>query len=214
MAEINLDLVDFFEKTFGYTTTAFDPKFKQVSGDQGSLGRGSATGASGSDYYAIGNNGREYYMPIKIVYPGPDITLPDGSVTSGLNVDLYLPYPVFSISSRKTIIETPLTERRGTVKELINIEDYQISVKGFIIGTTNEFPEADVTTLVRLYENNTAISIHNPMTDIFLLRPDRSGSDKVVIKDLEFPEVKGVKNVRAYSFKLLSDEPFNLTDIS
>ena len=125
-----------------------------------------------------------------------------------------LPYPVVSISSRKTIVETPLTERRGTVKELINIQDYEITIRGFIIGKPNEFPESDVTLLRTIYEQNTPISIQCPITDIFLVRPERNGSDEVVISDLKFPSIQGVKNVRPYELHLISDEAFNLLTIN
>ena len=121
---------------------------------------------------------------------------------------------MISISGRKTIVETPLTERRGTVKELINIEDYEIVIKGFIIGATNDFPENDVAILRNIYEQNSALSIQCPLTDIFLLRPDRSGSDQVVIKDLRFPGIKAVKNVCPYELHMVSDEPFNLIEIA
>ena len=137
-----------------------------------------------------------------------------GYVLQGVATEWDLPYPVISISSRKTIIETALTERRGTVKELVNIEDYQIVIKGFIIHPTNEFPENRVTTLRNIFEQNTVLSIKCPLTDIFLLRPDRSGSDQVVIKELKFPAITGIKNVRPYELHLVSDEPFNLLSIS
>jgi hypothetical protein len=88
--------------------------------------------------------------------------------------------------------------------------DYEITIKGFIVATTHEFPEDAVASLQAIYELNEAISIQCPLTDIFLLRPDRSGSDQVVIKELKFPAVTGVKNIRPYELKLLSDEPFNL----
>ena len=48
------------------------------------------------------------------------------------------------------------------------------------------------------------------LTDIFLVRPDRGGSDNVVITSMEFPAVKGIQNVKPYVLKLLSDAPFNL----
>ena len=228
MAEISLSIADLFEKTFGYKTGAFDPKFKHLKGNGGidSLDR-TEFGAHGSEYYTDDALGREYFMPVKITYAdesgrGNDSTLTDvtggssGSVKGGeigVLKDWYLPYPVISITSRKTIIETPLTERRGTVKELVNIRDYEIVIKGFIISESNEFPENDVTTLRTIYEQNTAISIQCPLTDIFLLRPDRSGSDQVVIQELKFPAIAGVKNIRPYELHMLSDEPFNLISI-
>jgi uncharacterized protein DUF6046 len=225
MGGISFDLGALFERTFGYKTEAFGPQFDPVTGfgGIGSLAR-IEFGSYGSDYYTNDALGREYYMPVKITYP-------DNSVASGLidNTDgpdalttdstgrlktWNLPYPIISINSRKTIIETPLTERRGTVKELINIQDYEISIKGFIVAATNEFPENEVITLRSVYEQNVALSIQCPLTDIFLLRPDRSGSDKVVITELKFPPVAGIKNVRPYELRMISDEPFNLITTS
>jgi len=214
MADISFSLADIFEKTFGYKTQAFDPDFMQVQGDQSPFRL--EQGSYGSPYYAKDALGMEYYMPVTISYP--DSAQQDSGLTNnnsqGVLKKWDLPYPVISISSRKTIIETPLTERRGTVKELINIQDYEIVVKGFIIANANEFPENDVTTLRNIYEQNVALSIQCPLTDIFLLRPDRSGSDQVVIRELKFPAINGVKNVRPYELRLVSDEAFNLISIS
>jgi hypothetical protein len=227
MAEISFDLADLFEKTFGYKTQGFNPKFNAVTGN-GGIGPLTRTefGAYGSEYYADDALGQEYYMPVKITYPDDGETAsgsigdagggssPTIAAPVGVLKNWNLPYPVVSINSRKTIIETPLTERRGTVKELINIQDYEIIIKGFIIGTTNEFPENDAKTLRTIYEQNMAVSIQCPLTDIFLVRPDRSGSDLVVIRELKFPPVIGIKNVRAYELRMVSDEPFNLISIS
>ncbi len=224
MGEISFDLAGIFETTFGYRTEAFNPKFNPVIGfgGVGSLAR-TEFGAFGSEYYADDVLGKEYYMPVKITYSDGGVTIPglSESVNSGSSnptanrlKSWNLPYPIISISSRKTIVETPLTERRGTVKELINIQDYEITIKGFIVAAANEFPESEVITLRSVYEQNQALSIQSPLTDIFLLRPDRNGSDQVVIRELTFPPVTGVKNVRPYELKMVSDEPFNVIIIS
>ena len=116
-------------------------------------------GSYGSPYYTKDALGMEYYMPVTISYPDTG-QQGNGLVTGnsqGVLKKWDLPYPVISISSRKTIIETPLTERRGTVKELVNIQDYEITIKGFLITGANEFPESDVTTLRNIYEQNAAL---------------------------------------------------------
>ena len=204
MAEISFNLADIFERAFGYRTAAFDPEFAEARGNNPALRVDQ--GAHGSAYYAKDSLGTEYYMPVTIAYP-------DNAETGALK-KWDLPYPVISITSRKTIVETPLTERRGTVKELINIQNYEIVVKGFIIGNTNEFPEDAVTTLRSIYEQNVPLSIQCPLTDIFLLRPDRSGSDQVVLYEIKFPAISGIKNIRPYELHFVSDEPFNLISIS
>jgi hypothetical protein len=198
MATISFDLASLFEQTFGYRSPAFDPKFDPV------LRTHDRVSAKGSPYYGLSQN-VEYYLPVTLAY--------SENGNGGLvNVDL--PHPIVSITCKKTIVETVLTERRGTVKELINSQDYQITVKGFIIGSGNEFPEEVVTSLRTLYEQNSPLSIKCPLTDIFLVRPDRRGSDQVVIQELNLPFVTGVKNVRPYLLSMVSDEAFNLINIS
>ena len=221
---INLSIADLFAEVFGYGSQAFEPQFKHVVGNGNSLTDRKELGLHGAPYYAQDQvTGREYYLPVTISYPDSS-PLPVGSVKAGGAVGFApvptntgvllkweLPHPVVSISSKKTIIETALTERRGTVKELINIEDYQITIRGLIIGGTNELPEADVAKLVDIYELNVAVTITNALTDIFLLK---GGSERVVIKSLDFPEVKGVKNVRGYTLVMVSDQSFSLEEIN
>ena len=178
-------------------------------------------GVYGSPYYALNADGREYYLPVTISFPvnvtvsGSNSELrPAGPASPKTLQDWNLPNPLISIKNQKKIVETELTERRGTVKEIINMNDYQITVRGVIVNMDgNQFPENDVILLRTLYEQNVPLSIKCPLTDIFLLRPDRSGSDKVVIKSLDFPELPGVKNVRQYTLEMVSDEPFNLVDV-
>jgi hypothetical protein len=207
MAEISLSLATLFEQTFGYKTLAFEPKFEKVTGKN----ERKEQGAGGSAYYATDASGVEYYMPVTLIYPDNG-----GTGTDAADATLKrwnLPYPVISIECKKTIIETALAGRNGTVKELIGSQDYVITIKGFIVGANNEFPEESMSTLRSIYEQNLALSIECPLTDIFLLRPNRNGSDKVVMSELKLPVVTGVKNIRAYELKLLSDEAFNLITI-
>jgi len=218
MAEISFSLGELFEQTFGYKTKAFDPQFSPVNSVKAPLRK--EQGTQGSSYYAKNVAGAEYYMPVTLTYPDtsplPATKAPFSPSNDTLTIlkKWNLPYPVISITSRKTIIETVLTERRGTVKELINIQDYEIVIKGFIIGSNGEFPEGEIATLRTIYEQNVPLSIQCPLTDIFLLRPDRSGSDQVVITTLSFPPITGVKNVKPYEIRMVSDEPFNLISIS
>jgi len=206
MAETTFDLAALFEQTFGYRTTAFSPQFTPPAGYGAQRVEVSTTG---SPYYAQDELSGEYFMPVSLVY-----SQSTAGSTAGTSETWDLPYPVISISARKTIIETVLTERSGTVKELVNLQGYDIVIKGFIIDAGGNFPESKVTRLRSIYEQSTAISIKCPLTDIFLLRPDRSGSDKVVIRELKLPMVVGMKNVRPYEIHLSSDEPFSLIAIA
>ncbi|MBX2904995.1 MAG: hypothetical protein KF744_03095 [Taibaiella sp.] len=213
MAEVTLSLAALFEQAFGYKTRAFDPQFQRVDKLREQQGK------AGAPYYAKDSLGQEYFMPVSISYPDTSSTAsPPSGVTSDSRSFTsqkawQLPYPVISIETTKTIVKTQLVERRGTVKEQINISDYIITIRGLIIGD-DTFPEKDISTLRDIYERNTAISIQCLLTDIFLLRPDRSGSDQVVITDLKFPATGSSETVRPYELKLISDEIFNLLSIA
>jgi hypothetical protein len=201
MAEIIFSLPDLFEKAFGYKTQAFEPKFDKVPGKKDK---------SGNPDYAPGMLGIPYHLPVFVKDPNTS----DSNGVNGKEVGgWYLPHPVISIESRKTLVETPMVERNGTVKELIGIRDYEISVKGFVISTDNELARQQIEQLRTIYELNVPLSISCSLTDIFLVRAERGGSDQVVITSLSFPAVTGIKNVRPYEMKMLSNAPFNLIAI-
>lgn len=213
--EVRFSLADLFEDTFGYKTHAFEPKVEDVPSKLGRKQRKEYGRVGNSPYYSEDAiTGREYYMPVE-VNVGAELAQAFGVQDQyGAYTGRWeLPHPIVSVTSRKTIVETALTERRGTVKELINIMDYDITIRGLIVGKDNEFPEEQIETLRSLYELNAAVRISSVVTDIFLLRPDRDGRDTVVIKSLDFPEVRGVKGVRGYVLNMVSDAPFNLVDI-
>jgi hypothetical protein len=212
---IDLSLGQLFTEAWGYRTAAFEPTFDGVLGDT-PFTRVEAGKLAGSPYYATDVLGNEYYLPVEVQVGNDNaeafgLRNSDGALAGRWN----LPYPILSINSRKRIIKTELTERNGPVMELVNIGGYEIVIKGFLINqTSNEFPEDDFTTLMRLYKLNTVLRINNPVTDIALMGPDNNGSDEVVIESLTFPEHGGVKHVRPYELRLCSNEPFNLIDIS
>lgn len=216
MPVVSLDLGDLYKKVFGKEVN-FDPKLDEVLGEYPDTRIN--TGAAGSKYYADDLTlGVEYFMPVTFLYPnttteGDQVGAGGESAEGGL-ISWDLPFPLISITARKILIETHLTERRGTVKELISTGDYDITIRGFLIAETNDYPENLVTTLRNLFEANAAVKIKCPLTDIFLKRPERNGSDDVVITRLNLPGLKGVKNVVPYELDLVSDEPFNLIDIS
>ncbi len=161
-----------------------------------------AFGRNGAPYYGKDANGMEYYLPVTLQ-----------PLTGQQETPVELPHPIVAISCRKTIIETPLTERRGTVKEVVMMQDYEITIKGLIIGENDEYPEAMVQQLRDLFELNSVVLIVSVITDIFLIGNNTSGEATAVIKDISFPEVKGVKNVRPYQITLVSDTPFDLIEL-
>lgn len=178
---VTFDLGAAFQKTWGYKPLEFDFAAKPDRKESADLG---------SPYYANDMLGREYYIPVKL--GGYD-----------------LPHPSIRLNSRKSIVETELTELDGTVKEFINNGDWSIIIRGFIVSKDGEYPEQIIDELRELYLRAEALEIRSAITDIFLVTPERKGFDNAVIYSCDFPDAPGVQNVRAYEFVLKSDKPFD-----
>jgi hypothetical protein len=187
----SFDLSGLFEQQFGYKTQAFNfPK----------LSAANIVAKRGTDLVDNDAFGREFFMPVWI-----------GKDNNSL---IELPYAVIRTESRKYIVDTHLTERTGTVKELVNIDNYKFIVKGLIINKGGQWPEDEINQLNNLYLIKDSLIIKSALTDIFLLTPERGGHDKVAISSFRLLEGKGAIHIRAYEMELISDEEFNLYQVS
>jgi hypothetical protein len=131
----------------------------------------------------------------------------------GSELLMHLPYTVVKLNTKKTIIETPLAQRRGSVKEQFNVDDYSISIKGFLIGEDRQFPESQLEQLKALYLKSQAVILDNALTNIFLTDPELNEQEqrRVVIHDMDIAEVTGGRiHVRPFSLQLKSDSVFTL----
>jgi hypothetical protein len=201
MAEFNLDIKSLFERAFGIQRgMPYDGKSAQVPAvetvPEGQYTTDDDASSEGSESVQVRNEikaalptGRPIFMPIKL----GDLVLPNE--------------PSISIASRKNIVETALvgSTRRGTVKELIAVEDWQITIRGIALNyQSNKFyPEDMVKGLRDLYERNEALPILCALTNLM-------GIYRVVIRDFALPEMIGVQHAQAYQFTLTSDEDFIL----
>jgi len=196
--EISFSIIDLFQKQFGITPLQY--QFSSVDKRLDKLSETASKSKNGWPLYWDDAFGRAYFMPVFLQ--------PDGTTD-------YIPlsYPVITINCAKTIISTALTERNGTVKEVIRLQDYEIKIRGFLVGQNNSWPEDGIIQLHDLYKSLQPLKIICPLTDIFLLSEERSANDKVVIKSLRFPEAKGDIKLCPYIMELVSDEDFNLNEI-
>lgn len=149
--------------------------------------------------------GVDIWLPIEFY------NLPNGI---GENNRLKLHYATIKITGSATIIRTPLVERKGTVKELYNIEDYKISIRGFFIDKQyRSLPFEDLMSLKMLHETGQSFSIWNALTDIYLRDSSNPAFEQqqVIITSFELPEsVGGKKSMYPFSMELESDNVFTL----
>lgn len=114
--------------------------------------------------------------------------------------------PLVSLSLRKTIVETATVGqyRKGTVKEFINTEDYNITIRGVCINQLDDekYPFSDVDNLNKMFEINDALEVvKNPFFELFGVR-------KIVLKEISFDEMMGQPNLQKYTITAVSDQDF------
>lgn len=140
---------------------------------------------------------------------GVPLYMPTGFLLSGIPVQLPNE-PILTFTTRKTIVETPLAgnTRRGTVKELINSEDWEIRIQGICIDEErNGYPQLQVLAIKELFDYNGHVQILNYVCQALLeIR-------KVVIKSLTFSGIQGRPYSQAYEMLLVSDEDFKLVKV-
>jgi len=200
MAQINFDIGTLFNQAFGFGRgKPFDPSQIQEPEIRNELDFDDlpiSSDEEGTEFVQVRNSlnatmadGRTIFMPMRL----GGVILPNE--------------PSISISSRKNIVETALagSTRRGTVKELISIEDWQVTIRGIAINTKSKlvYPEDTVKGLRDLYEKNEALEVMCALTNLL-------GIYRLVITGFELPEMIGIQHAQAYQFTCVSDEDFLL----
>ena len=132
--------------------------------------------------------GRWYVMPIVLEHKGTEYEIPNA---------------VISIRGKKSIVETAMVGRKGTVKELISVDDYEIRIAGVCLDV--DFPDQQINALNELYNINESVTLKCALTDIFL-----DEEDKVVIKSIDFAEMKGCETAQVFTMELVTDRSFEL----
>jgi hypothetical protein len=136
--------------------------------------------------------GKPFFQVLKVKYKGDEFTFPNE--------------PLISLRLQKTIVETATVgkERRGTVKEFINIEDYSLTIRGICYNTENPelYPTDEVENLQKLFEINESLELlENPFLLLF-------GIKQIVLKEIEWEEMRGVQGAQAYTISAISDQDF------
>lgn len=115
--------------------------------------------------------------------------------------------PLVAARGRKNIILSNVLKkkRQGTVKELWNIDDYEISIFGSLYSNqTGVYPSEQVARLKKILEAEDVISIQSQLTDALGIR-------YVVFLDWEFPEGRGAE-WQDYRIRAVSDVDHELIE--
>lgn len=186
MAEF--DINELYQRRFGFVAPPFpqggipDPKnlipFKKLSG---LFNRDSMLGA-------------ELRMPMALTIPGREkYQFPNE--------------PIISLRGANDVAITTLNRggKRGNVKELINLEDYKINIRGLIYNQeANDYPEQIVSSIREILEHPGSLQMDCLFTRLFNI-------SLVTVLDFSFPrEEETAFRIQEYEINLISDEDFEL----
>lgn len=174
--------IETFRDAFGYNPYA------------GNLGIDAYTAskqtAQGTDLYKYDEYGNRMFAPVTLAFDDEKFTLPFSSV---------------SVAGSKKVVNTDLVNRRGSVNEQISINDYEFRINGVVISRTEHFPEMWIEKLNMLFETKSPIEIINPVTDYYMRE-----NQNIIILTHNLPDMRGVSNAQAYSFKAKTDTNLEL----
>lgn len=127
----------------------------------------------------IGAYGQDIWFPIELRGQRK-------GASSWENISMAIDACTVSVNLVSTVVSTPVVERKGTVNEIINIDDYKFTIRGFLIDKNRKVPEDQIKLLVDLKESTAGKTLHGGYPEIFLEKNCR-----IIISELEFPEVQG-----------------------
>ena len=149
---------------------------------------------TGQSFNKKGSYGQDIWFPITL--SGSKIV---GNTTEPLQLDIDI--CTISVNLVSTIVSTPVVERKGTVNELVNIDDYKFTIRGFLVGKNRKVPEEDILKLVDIKESTQEKTLHGGYPELFL-----DATCKIAISELEFPEVQGQNHwIRPFTLTCKSD---------
>lgn len=116
--------------------------------------------------------------------------------------DIVLTSAVCTVKRKKTIVETAIAGRNGTVKETVSAQDYEIDVTLTLISATDEYPEEGMRRLATLADEKSAVYVDSAFLRLFDI-------DRAVITELEVDQ-ETYGNTQEVKLKLTSDDDYEV----
>jgi hypothetical protein len=117
---------------------------------------------------------------------------------NNLRIDTVL----IDVSQTKNIVKTAIQGLSGTIKEYIADGDYEISIKGIIVNESNEYPTADISSLLEICKKNENIRVTSNFLQLF-------GIDDIIIESYTLKQDE-FSNTQQFELSCVSDKPVEL----
>jgi len=124
-----------------------------------------------------------------------------GQITAN---DLVLEVALITATQEKNIVKTSVQGRNGTIKEYVSDGDWQISIRGVIVGElSNKRPSEELKKLDLFRGYNAEIDVISNFLDDLKVYT-------VVITNVTYEQREGMRNVYDYTLTCLSETPFEI----
>lgn len=112
---------------------------------------------------------------------------------------------VVELNQPTIVEETYLKGRRsGSVKEIIGLDDFYITIRGFIINyKTRDYPTEAVESFRKLIKHPTELQIESPFLNLFDI-------NELVIFDRNIPQIEGSLTYQPFTLMCKSNQPYEL----
>jgi hypothetical protein len=118
--------------------------------------------------------------------------------------DLVLEVALITATQEKNIVKTAVQGRNGTIKEYVSDGDWQISIRGVIVGElSNKRPSEELKKLDLFRGYNAEIDVISNFLDDLKVYT-------VVITNVTYEQREGMRNVYDYTLTCLSETPFEI----
>ncbi|MBI1228218.1 MAG: hypothetical protein GC192_23495 [Bacteroidetes bacterium] len=147
----------------------------------------------------------DYQSSVDRISPGTGVLLADRLRFEDQGEIYALPHEtVISYHQAKNIVKTAMSGKDGTVKEYISLDDWSITIQGFIIDyDSSNYPIDRVDELRKWFQKNKDLGVVSDwLTQLGIYR--------IVVTDLDLPALAGFSNVQPFEIRALSDEPVEL----
>ena len=155
--------------------------------------------ADGVSVFGTSVYGRLTFIPKSYEIPGVNYSAPPNLFESK---EIIIDTAIISLNKSKSIVETMLQGRNGSIKEYIATGDFRISIQGVLtnnkIEDLKKYPKEEVKNLHDLLNINKPIYFYHSLLNLL-------GIDKMVVKSFSFSQQQGVINAQSFKIEAVSD---------
>lgn len=141
--------------------------------------------------------GHAIFMPLQF----DPVSYEDGNGNTVSLNGLYIPCAICEFTMTKNIVKTTIASKkfRGTVKEFVGEGDWQVSIKGMLVGEGMAYPEDDFKKLKQYLSCPKEFGVTHDICTML-------GIYYIVIETPSITNKQGFENMQPFSISAVSDE--------